>query len=100
MDQVGIFDPEVLYCTDVDYWLRLLQGGNLFFDQKPVGFYRIHPSASANALAKVTVDDFLRTVDKVVQRGGISLSSKQRNSVKIKSWYKNKARRLLYCFLG
>jgi GT2 family glycosyltransferase len=100
MERSGSFDPKILYCTDVEYWLRLLQGGDLFYDRKPVGYYRIHPSASANALAEVTVDDFLRIVDKVAQRGGISLSLKQRNSVKIKSWYKNKARRLLYCFLG
>jgi len=100
MDQAGIFDLEMLYCADVEYWLRLLQAGDLFYDRKPVGSYRIHPSASAISLADKTVDDFLRTVDKVNQRGRIQLSSRQRHRVRFRSWYKNKIRGFLYRFLG
>lgn len=100
IDEVGTFDPEVLYCTDVEYWLRMLQKGDLFFDQKPTGLYRIHSFASANSLARVTVEDFLRTTNKLVQKGAIKLSPRQIRLIRLRSWYKNKIRRILYRFLG
>jgi glycosyltransferase involved in cell wall biosynthesis len=100
VDQAGGFDPTILYCTDVEYWLRLLSGGDLFYDKEPVGYYRIHPSASANVLTSVTVEDFLRTTNKTVQKGALRLSCWQMRLIRFRSWYKNKIRNVVYRFMG
>ena len=100
MDQAGGFDSTILYCTDVEYWLRILSEGDLFYDQEPVGYYRIHPSASANALTSLTVEDFLRTTNKIVQKGALKLSCQQLRLIRFRSWYKNILRRFAYRFLG
>lgn len=100
MGEAGKFDPDVLYCTDVEYWLRLLFEGDLFYDQEPVGYYRIHASASANALTSVTVEDFLRTTNKIVQKGAFRFSYWQMWLIRFRSWYKNKMRNFVYRFLG
>jgi len=100
MVKAGKFDPEILYCTDVEFWLRLLTQGDLFFDKESVGFYRIHPAAAANELANVTVEDFLRTAHKMIQKGGLQLSKTNLRCVRFRSWYKNKIRKILYRFLG
>lgn len=100
VDQAGRFDPTILYCTDVEYWLRLLSEGDLFYDQEPVGYYRIHASASANALTSVTVEDFLRTANKTVQKGALRLSYRQMRLIRFRSWYKNKIRNFVYRILG
>ena len=100
MERSGTFDPKILYCMDVEFWLRLLTQGDLFFDREPVGFYRIHPSAAANELAEVTVEDFLRTAGKLIQTGVLQLSKTQMRCVRFRSWYKNKIRRILYEVFG
>jgi glycosyltransferase involved in cell wall biosynthesis len=100
MGEAGKFDPDVLYCTDVEYWLRLLSEGDLFYDREPVGYYRIHASASANALTGVTVEDFLRTTNKTVQKGVLRLSCWQMRLIRFRSWYKNILRNFVYRFLG
>jgi glycosyltransferase involved in cell wall biosynthesis len=100
MDRAGMFDPKILYCTDVEFWLRLLCQGDLFFELRPVGYYRIHPSAAANDLVNVTVEDFLRTAEKMSQEGGVHLSKAQIRLVQFRSWYKNNIRRIMYLFFG
>lgn len=100
MEQVGSFDTDVVYCTDVEYWLRLLSVGNLIYDSKPVGFYRIHRQAAATGLASVTVEDFLRTARKQVERGTVTLSPLDLRIIQTKSWFKSKSRQAIYRWLG
>jgi glycosyltransferase involved in cell wall biosynthesis len=100
MEKVGLFDPEAAYCTDVEYWLRLLGVGDLYYDAKPVGFYRIHPQAAATGLAGVTVDEFERTARKQSQRGTVTLSATDIRIIRAKSWLQSKARQVIYRLLG
>ena len=100
MEQVGSFDPEVVYCADVEYWLRLLGVGDLIYDSKPVGLYRIHHQAAATGLANVTVEDFLRTARKQVELGTVALSPLDLGIIRTKSWFKSKARQAIYRWLG
>lgn len=100
MDQVGAFDTEGFYCIDVDYWLRLLNFGDLYFDAQPVGFYRIHPQATATRLAKVTVDDFERMARKQADNGMVKLSRSDIRIVRAKSWLQSKIRQAIYRWLG
>lgn len=100
MERVGLFDPEVAYATDVEYWLRLLSVGGLVHDAKPVGWYRIHAEAAATRLAAVTVEDFVRTARKQVGRGAVTLSKFDFRIVRARSWLKSKVRQALYRALG
>jgi glycosyltransferase involved in cell wall biosynthesis len=100
MEQVGLFDPEIVYCTDVEYWLRLLSVGDMYFDAEPVGFYRIHSQAAATGLAAVTVDDFERTARKQAHRGTVALSRMDIRILRAKSWLQSKIRQLIYRLLG
>ena len=100
MERVGLFDPEVAYATDVEYWLRLLGVGGLFHDVKPVGWYRIHADAATTRLAAVTVEDFARTARKQVDRGTVTLSAFDLRVVRANSWLKSKVRQVLYKTLG
>ena len=100
MDRVGGFDPTVLYCLDVEYWLRLLSVGDLFYDTEPVGSYRIHANAATARLARVTVRDFLHTARLQVARGSVSLTPFDLRVVAMKSRGKSLLRQMVYRFLG
>lgn len=100
MEEVGIFDPSVVYCTDVEYWMRLLSVGDLYYDAEPVGFYRIHAEAAATGLAGVTVRDFLHTARLQEARGSVSLSPFDLRIIATKSRFKSLLRQMIYRLLG
>jgi glycosyltransferase involved in cell wall biosynthesis len=100
MEKVGLFDPTVVYCTDIEYWLRLLSVGDLYYDTEPVGFYRIHGNAAATGLAKVTVQDFLHTAKLQAQRGSVTLSARDLRIIGFKSHIQSIIRQNLYRILG
>ncbi|MFA7344147.1 MAG: glycosyltransferase family A protein [Terrimicrobiaceae bacterium] len=100
MEMPCLFDPSVLYCTDVEMWLRMLGGGNLYYDTRPVGCYRIHGKAAAVGLAGVTVRDFLHMAELQEKRGTVSLSFAERWIIAIKSRVKSLGRQAVYTILG
>jgi glycosyltransferase involved in cell wall biosynthesis len=100
MEKVGLFDPTVVYCTDIEYWLRLLSVGDLYYDTQPTGYYRIHGNAAATALGDVTVQDFVRTAKLQVQQGSLTLSSLDLRVVAWKSRAQSRLRQYLYRILG
>ena len=99
-DQLGFFDPSILYCTDLEYWLRLLSIGDLYYDTAPVAFYRIHKSSAGVGLAGVVVDDFLRTAKLNIKRSGIHLTDLQLKIAGLKSLLMNVVRQIIYGILG
>jgi len=100
IDQLGFFDPSILYCTDLEYWLRLLSIGDLYYDTAPVAFYRIHKSSAGVGLAGVVVDDFLRTAKLNIKRSGIHLTDLQLKIAGLKSLLMNVVRQIIYGILG
>ncbi len=100
MEQVGLFDPTVVYCTDVEYWLRLLSVGDLYYDADTIGFYRIHGNAAATSLANVTVQDFLHTAQLQAERGSVTLSKTDLRIISMKSHIQSIVRQNLYRILG
>lgn len=100
MEKVGFFDPTVVYCTDIEYWLRLMSVGDLFYDTQPVGYYRIHAKAAATGLAGVTVRDFLHTARLQEARGSVSLSKLDLRIIATKSRFKSLLRQMIYRLLG
>jgi glycosyltransferase involved in cell wall biosynthesis len=99
-DQLGYFDPSVVYCTDMEYWLRLLSIGDLYYDTDPVGFYRIHNNAAAKGLAGVAASDVVRAARIQVTRGSVKLSSMDMRVVKFNVWWTGMLRQFVYKFLG
>lgn len=99
-EQMGYFDPSVVYCTDMEYWLRLLSIGNLYYDTEPVGFYRIHKNAAARGLAGVAAADIVHAARLQVQRGSIKLSDLQLKFVGLNSHFVGLVRQAIYKLLG
>jgi glycosyltransferase involved in cell wall biosynthesis len=100
MRQVGMFDPTVVYCPDIEFWWRLLTVGDLYYDTKPCGFYRIHGNAAATGLSDVAVRDFLYCAQLQVKRGSVTLSETDRSVIALKAHLNNIARKLVYRMLG
>ena len=100
MEKVGAFDPSVVYCTDIECWLRLLSVGDLYYDTEPTGFYRIHRNAAAMGLAGVTVQDFVHTAKLQVERGSLILTALDLRVIAWKSRLQSKLRQNLYRILG
>lgn len=100
MEQVGAFDPAAVYCPDVDYWLRFLGHGDLYYDTCPVGAFRIHRKAATTGLAHVAVEDFVRMADKQAKLGAVRLSSCDYRIVRLKSRLQGWARQAIYRWLG
>lgn len=100
MRQVGMFDPTVIYCPDIDFWWRLLTVGDLYYDTEPCGFYRIHGNAAATGLADVAVKDFLYCAQLQVKRGSVTLSEIDWSVIALKAHFNNIARKLVYRMLS
>jgi glycosyltransferase involved in cell wall biosynthesis len=99
-DQLGYFDPSVVYCTDMEYWLRLLSIGDLYYDTDPVGFYRIHKNAAGTDLAAVAAADIVHAARLQVQRGSIRLSSLEFKVVSAKAHLMGFIRQGIYRLFG
>ncbi|MFA9196277.1 MAG: glycosyltransferase family 2 protein [Aliarcobacter sp.] len=99
-DQLGLFNPSVGYCTDMEYWLRLLSIGDLYYDTVPVGFYRIHKNAAAVRLANVVASDVVHAAKLQTQRGSITLSRFDFFLVSTKATLLSFLRQICYKHLG
>jgi len=97
--KTGLFEPSVVYCTDIDLWLRLLLHGDLYFDTEPLAYYRIHKGSTGKALRDKTVQDFLHVVGRIEEASGMRFSPFQRRMIavqsKAKSWVRQSIYRLL-----
>jgi len=98
--QLGLFDTSVFYCTDMEYWLRLLSVGDLYYDSKPVGLYRIHKNATTVKIAKSVASDMVHTATIQAQRGSIKLSKYGLFILCIKATLLSLLRQLCYKILG
>jgi len=99
-EQLGYFDPSVVYCTDMEYWLRLLSIGDLYYDTEPVGFYRIHKNAAGTDLAGIAAADIVHAARLQVKRGSIRLSAVELKVVRTKAHLMGFIRQGIYRILG
>jgi glycosyltransferase involved in cell wall biosynthesis len=95
-----LFEVSILYLLDLDFWLRLLAHGDLYFIAEPKTLFRIHPAAATRELEKESVADFFRLVDRVIIRGHFHLSPLRRKWLRMKVHALFLARRLIYRFLA
>jgi glycosyltransferase involved in cell wall biosynthesis len=99
-DKVGLFDPNTPYASDVEFWLRLLTVGDLYYDPEPVGFYRIHGDANSAGRWRATAQYFVVIAKMQVTRGRVSLSKFELQIITAKAYLLGMARQLIYHFLG
>ena len=100
VEKVGEFDPSVVYCTDMEYWLRLLSIGNLYYDTGPVGYYRIHKSAAATGLAGVAAADIVHAARLQASNGSIQITDLEYWILDLKAHVMGLIRQSLYRILG
>lgn len=100
VEKVGEFDPSVVYCTDMEYWLRLMSIGDLYYDTDPVGYYRIHKNAAARGLARVAAEDIVHAARLQIQGGSIQLNNLQLMLVRLNSHFMGLLRQIIYKLLG
>lgn len=98
--KVGLFESSVVYCTDIDLWLRILLHGDLYFIAEPLAFYRIHKGSTGKALRDKTVEDFLHVVDRIEAASDLRFTRKERFLIAWQSRAKNWLRQAVYRLLA
>lgn len=100
LQRSGLFEPSVVYCTDMDLWLRLLLHGDLHFIAESLSYYRIHKGSTGKALREKTVRDFMHVVDRIEEVGGMRYSPFARWQMAAKSRIKSRLRQAVYSLLA
>lgn len=95
-----LFSESILYCTDLDLWLRLLTVGDFYFIADPQTLYRIHGGAATRKLEDEVIADFFRLVDRMIAAGYFQLSPMRRRFLAFKVRLLGIARRLIYRFMA
>jgi hypothetical protein len=84
----------------MEYWFRILNLGNLYYDTTPVGFYRIHKKSAGTGLAAIAVNDIVNAAKLQAMRGSVELSSMDLRMVRFNAWWTGRLRQLVYKILG
>ena len=100
MLEAGGFNPEIRYCTDMEMWLRLLALGDLYFDQTPLAYYRVHGNATGQSLKKIVPVDYLKSLEAVEGLFPWKISASQRQWIKRKSRLLAVLRNAVYTILS
>jgi glycosyltransferase involved in cell wall biosynthesis len=100
MEMVGPFDPDVEYATDLEFWLRLLSVGDLYYDPRPAGLYRIHGAAASSRKWRATADWVIKILRKQNDQKLISLSKLELLIIALKAYVQAALRGQIYRFLG
>lgn len=68
-DKIGFFDGSIDYIIDLDYWVRLLEYGDLFVISEPLSAFRVSKKSTSVALIKRQFHDVALFIDKLQKRG-------------------------------
>jgi len=98
--KVGSFDISVTYATDLDYWMKLLNVGDLYYDPSPAGLYRIHGGATSSGSWKATTDWVLKIFDNQRKLNKLRLSNGRFALISIKAYLQGALRGQIYKYLG
>ena len=100
MDRAGMFDVHTPYATDVEFWFRMLEYGDLYWELNPVGYYRIHGKAASVDQWQATARCFLQMAREQVRRGVVSLSNWELNRASLRAYAQGVIRQVFYTFSG
>lgn len=100
MERAGMFSLDTIYATDVEFWFRLLEHGDLYWDRSIIGYYRIHGKAASVNQWKATSRYFMQVAEEQVRKGVVSLSPLEMRFVGFRVYAQGLARQFLYQMLG
>ena len=95
-----LFDPTIIYCTDLDLWLRLLGRGSFYYMEDAKASYRIHAAAATRTLESEVANDFFRLVQRMVNLGYFELSGPRKVWLAFKVRLLTLSRKLIYRVLA
>jgi len=100
MERVGSFDPSIRYATDLDYWLKLLSVGDLYYDPTPAGYYRIHGGADSSGQWKATTDWVLKIFAAQRKLNHLKMSDLNFAYIAVKAYLQGFLRGQIYKYLS
>jgi glycosyltransferase involved in cell wall biosynthesis len=100
MNLAGMFSTETLYATDVEFWFRLLEHGDLYWDLATIGYYRIHGKAFSAEKWRATVRYFMMVAHEQVARGVVSVSPFEMRFASWRAYAQGIVRECLYKIVG
>ncbi|MEH6814117.1 MAG: glycosyltransferase [Motiliproteus sp.] len=73
-DKVGLFDGDVGYVIDLDYWVRLLSHGDAYYQNSVVSAFRVSGGSWSVAIGTSQSREYRRFIDKLSARPVLGLS--------------------------
>jgi len=90
--KAGGFNENLSFTLDIDLWMRILEHEDIFYINKPLGGFRIHPSSlSTNQNEYKQYQDWIKNYN-----GSISISKKQKRLIITKIYFMHKLKQLYY----
>ena len=93
--EVGGFNENYKLTLDIDLWVRLLEKGNLYFIEKPLGYFRIH--SKSQSLERNIYKNYLEWLHDFQDK--FDISRQRRIFIIMKVRFFNIAKQLFYLFL-
>ena len=95
-DRVGLFDGEMPYVIDLDYWFRLLRYGDAYYLRDPVSAFRVGSDSWSVRIGAGQSADFRKFIDKTCVAQADILSRLDIMSGKVMARINNLMRLLFY----
>ena len=77
--QVGLLDPAIYWCMDLDYWMRVgLMGKIQYVDGPSWSHYRVHGGAKTSAQQARSAPDFVYVYEKLAANGRVPAGLQRR----------------------
>lgn len=94
--RVGGFDMRHPYVIDLDYWLRLLQHGQAWYDPQPLASFRVWGGSWSVAIGRRQAADFRGLMRDVEAQGPVSSTAFDRACGRVTPTLNGLARQLFY----
>lgn len=99
LDKAGPFNADIVYCTDMEMWLRLLAYGDLYFEPTPLALYRVHGNATGQTVRSIVSQDYIRSLQAVEGLFNWKISAGQKFWIRQKSRFLAVLRNVAYAVL-
>jgi len=96
----NLFNPNIVYFTDLAFWIRLLRSGNLYYLGEPQCSFRIHSGAATRRLPGNVAADFVRILDSAARNGDASIRPLRRRWILTKVRIQSTLRQSVYRLTG
>ena len=74
IEKIGNFHNTFVFLIDVDYWVRMLCHGNVYFDKSILSKFRIHNQSTSVVIRRKQRDEFKVFINEITNKHGIHIS--------------------------